>query len=379
MKEILVIEGQLELKKYFSEIEEKNNNFFYFDGNLGEINSYLDRDQFFLIIIDFILFDEYREIFSEKKIPLVFSFNKDHLEEKNLNGLYKSCVKNKSVIGILDISIPSSLNLPLFRSFNYILKDTLNFETTSEINKRLSTFETFYEKDLKSIKNLHKKLIPLRKEKIKGILISSKFLAGMASGGEFFDIKKEEGQLVVYLTSANSYYLSSLCLGFFDHLKKTIITKKEDLFDYFGFVEKSILSAKQSNLKLQIGVFIIDLSTYKLWGASFGKTFFKSTKTNFLKGNDYFLSREHFDKSFFSFSLERSEKVFIFSPGFKKSSCKLLNDGQINKILEEGENSDDLINEFFFQIKRENLESEFLEFDSSILCLEVDSNAIMQV
>ena len=93
----------------------------------------------------------------------------------------------------------------LYRSFNYILKDTLNFETTSEINKRLSTFETFYEKDLKSIKNLHKKLIPLRKEKIKGILISSKFLAGMASGGEFFDIKKEEGQLVVYLTSANSY------------------------------------------------------------------------------------------------------------------------------------------------------------------------------
>ena len=45
---------------------------------------------------------------------------------------------------------------------------------------------------LKSIENLHKKLVPLRKEKVKGVVISSKFLAGMASGGEFFDIKKEE-------------------------------------------------------------------------------------------------------------------------------------------------------------------------------------------
>ena len=379
MKEILVIEGQLELKEYFSEIKEKNNSFLYFDGNIDEVYSYLDRDQFFLVIIDFTLFDEYRELFNQKNIPMVFSFNKDNFEEKNLEELYKSCALNKLVVGILDVSIPVSLNLPLFRSFNYILKENLNFETMSKINQRLSTFESFYEKDLKSIKKIHKKLVPLRKEKIKGVVISSKFLAGMSSGGEFFDIKKEEGHLIVYLTSANSYYLSSLCLGFFDHLKKTKITKKEDLLSYLGFIENSIASAKQSNLKLQIGIFIIDLSTYKIWGVNFGKTFVKSTKSKLLKGNDYFLSRENFDKSFFSFNLERSEKLFIFSPGFKKSSSKLINDVQINKILEEGENSDDLINEFFFQIKRENLESEFLEFDSSILCLEVDSNAIMQV
>ena len=60
MKEILVIEGQLGLKKYFSEIKEKNNSFLYFDGGVDEVYSYLDRDQFFLIIIDFNLFDEYR-------------------------------------------------------------------------------------------------------------------------------------------------------------------------------------------------------------------------------------------------------------------------------------------------------------------------------
>ena len=76
MKEILVIEGQLELKEYFSEIKEKNNSFFYFDGSVDEVCSYLDRDQFFLVIIDFTLFDEYRELFSQKNIPLVFSFNK---------------------------------------------------------------------------------------------------------------------------------------------------------------------------------------------------------------------------------------------------------------------------------------------------------------
>ena len=121
MKEILVIEGQLELKEYFSEIKEKNNSFLYFDGSIDEVYSYLDRDQFFLVIIDFTLFDEYRELFNQKNIPMVFSFNKDNFEEKNLEELYKSCALNKLVVGILDVSIPVSLNLPLFRSFNYIL------------------------------------------------------------------------------------------------------------------------------------------------------------------------------------------------------------------------------------------------------------------
>lgn len=387
MNDILVLENDLGLKSYLSEVSKeeifssKINNFNFL--KLPPDHSFFEDeiDQFYLAIVDFFSFSFYKKQFENKNIPVILAFNKKNLKDNELNHISDLCSEDKFIIGLLDVSLSITLNRPLLRSFDYILKSYCETEIFKKIEQKISSFESFYEKEVKTLKELHKKLIPLRREKIKGIFISSKFLAGMGPGGEFFDIKKDEGQVIIYLTSANTYFLSSLCLSFFAELKKIKNIKKDDLLDFFSLIEKNIINTKQENLKLQLGLFVLDLNTYKLWGFNFGKTFMKSTKNKSIMGNDYFLSKRFWEKSFFSLNLERSEKLFIFSPGFRTCSSKLLNEGQISKILDDrgNEESDDLLAEFFFQIKRESIENDFLEFDSSVLCLEVDNNAIMQI
>jgi hypothetical protein len=387
MNDILVLENDLGLKNYLSEVSKeemfssKINNFNFVKSSSAHSLIEDEIDQFYLVIVDFFSFSFYKEQFENKDIPIVLAFNKKVLKDKEFSQISELCCDDKFIIGLLDISLPIVLNRPLLRSFDYILKSHHETKIFKKIEQKISSFESFYEKEVKILKNLHKKLVPLRKEKIKGAFISSKFLAGLGSGGEFFDIKKDEGQVIIYLTSSNTYFLSSLCLSFFDELKKIKNIKKENLLDFFSLIEKNIINTKQENLKLQLGLFVLDLNTYKLWGFNFGKTFMKSTKNKSIMGNDYFLSKRFWEKSFFTLNLERSEKLFIFSPGFRKCSSKLLNEGQINKILEDRghEESDDLLTEFFFQIKKESIERDFLEFDSSVLCLEVDNNAIMQI
>ena len=73
--------------------------------------------------------------------------------------------------------------------------------------------------------------------------------------------------------------------------------------------------------------------------------------------------------------IKRSEKVCLLSPGLQKN-----NDFIGRKKLVDIMNLDnrDILDEVFFKLKR-NTENDFLQYDSSMILLEVDENAIISI
>jgi hypothetical protein len=99
-----------------------------------------------------------------------------------------------------------------------------------------------------------------------------------------------------------------------------------------------------------------------------------------IKGRKIPISHSLTQRAFFSFNLDRGMKLLITSPGLKKNWTKLKKDVDLDIFSSDHlfVPSAELINEIFYQIKRE-VGDDFLELDSSALLLEVDKHAIAQV
>ena len=84
--------------------------------------------------------------------------------------------------------------------------------------------------------------------------------------------------------------------------------------------------------------------------------------------------------SYFNFTLDRNDKVLIFSSGFMKNfkndeSKSFLK--KANGVMKKGITFEDM-NDFFFQIKRKS-SGQFLKYDASCIYLTVDKNAIFKI
>ena len=111
---------------------------------------------------------------------------------------------------------------------------------SANLGERFLSLEKGLNDSLKSVQKISKKIIPIRKEKIKGITISSKYIAGLDSGGEFFDLNKGENQLTIFLSSVNSYSLSTFFLGFYESVKKLGVVNRDSLTKLFGSIENEL-------------------------------------------------------------------------------------------------------------------------------------------
>jgi hypothetical protein len=106
-----------------------------------------------------------------------------------------------------------------FRSLEVLSKirlyDQLRmWNQVSEINCSLQQILEQFKKDVDLIERLQKSKLPKRFPDLKGLRAESRYLAGMRSGGDFFDIAESEGKshLSLVLTHSSSYGLSSAVL-----------------------------------------------------------------------------------------------------------------------------------------------------------------------
>ena len=176
--------------------------------------------------------------------------------------------------------------------------------------------------------------------------------------------------------------LSTFFLGFYESLKGLKVIDRESIFDTIKAKEDELSDLlKGQGQRAEIGIFIVDLVTYKLWGVNFGHLCIKSNEDRFFEGNDNNISAENFKTSEISFQLKRGEKLFLISPGYLKSAKESIGKRKALDLIDDsyGKDSSEALSDLFFQVKKNDLNSDFLKCDSSILCLEVDPNAIMQV
>lgn len=270
------------------------------------------------------------------------------------------------------------------RLIKSIIQDELLHSTVESTQAHLGKVLEQSLLELQRVKKLHEKVVPIRQEKIKGVTLFSKFAAGFSSGGEFFDLKKSEKEIVIMLTSTKSYVASSVILGHFEEFQKNGDSSKEGIED---FLEELIDECRSLDLisrddykLLQLDIIRLDLRTYEYEGFHFGKGCYYSDGVKKIPSNKLPINENSFEDSYFHGVLRRGQKLIYVSPGaFQNYEEKNQEDKIERVILEQFKNgAREILNEAFFQLKKDN-EEDFLKYDASIIYFEVDPNAFIQV
>jgi hypothetical protein len=228
---------------------------------------------------------------------------------------------------------------------------------------------------LEKVKTIHERLVAFREQKMRGLHWMSKFSAGEASGGEFFDFIHKDYEVTFLLTSSTSYLATNFILTAFDGLKDHGVTDDQSISKLFGSIESDLKLVGEDE-KVELLLLKIDLKTYNCVCYSFGGTQLVMGDKVILSEQDLPLSASFMDKARREFQLERGQKFIILSPGVEKNFSRQSLGESIAFAKSNSQRSNrDFLNELFLKLKRNK--SSFLDYDASCVVIEVDKNAII--
>lgn len=236
--------------------------------------------------------------------------------------------------------------------------------------------------ELQRVKELHEKIVPMRFEKIKGLSLYSKFGAGQEKGGEFFDIVKSDMECLILITSSQSYVGSSIVLAHFEQFQQKEKITLEDIEIFLNelFLDLRDRGVFKNGESLSLFIAKVDLGKMSLEGHQFGDFRIFSSLSETHSGNELDLNPNFFEKSHFTMKLERNGKFVILSPGTVQNLRESYSLDEIKSLANDlvKKPAKAAINEVFYQMDRLKSGS-FLNYDSTVLFLEVDPNVIIEV
>ncbi len=316
---------------------------------------------------------------SPRGVIITFKESIEPTEIEKVRAIY-----GKGLLGFIDSGKPALLHNPWFKR---IVLESKVLGTGAQQGLGQVHLGKVLEQslmELQRVKKLHEKVVPLRQEKVKSVNLFSKFAAGYSSGGEFFDIKKTDTQMLIIVTHAQSYVASSIILSHFEKLQQSKFYNREILED---FLEDLVNECRELDLidrdepeSLQLDMILLDLKTYHYEGYHFGKGAYFSNGHKLSNENERALNENFFEEAHYEGSLERGQKLIFVSPGVLQNFEVKGEKGLLTKIIKEQFDNGprEVLNEIFFQLKK-NTEEDFLKYDASVIYLEVDPNAFMQV
>ena len=219
-------------------------------------------------------------------------------------------------------------------------------------------------------------MISLRKDNFGNVKITSKYVAGMKSGGEFFDVLQRSGRTILFLSSASSYGDSSIILSHFENLhnEKDLSDQSLEKFMAFFYEETSNNNWKSLN-KVQLFLMEINYASLLAFGYNLGGTEVLSGAKQLLPGNQFSPSGHTLDEARFEFSIAGIKKMAVISPGLKKNYQSVQNEKKLREIiLEKKEESDENLATMVFSVLKKEGEDDFLEYDGSLILVEVGKN-----
>lgn len=323
-----------------------------------------------------------------------------YFEEESANLLFfgdfylgnKEALQNISDLAFLILfdneDMVSTLDLEVFDVFinsNSKLENSIPIlKTFTKLSKKLTTEKVsrLYERTsakLESIKRIHEKVVPIRIEKTKNVSIFSKYAAGTSRGGDFFDISTNDNQITFLMSSTHSYITSTIITSYFEKIQNVDASKEkyEDILeDLINECRDHELINREKPDLLEIYLMAIDLKKLSYFGYQFGRfQCFSTNNKNDNPINEYPLNENFIEEGYFYGKLLPGEKLSILSPGVFKNLGK--NFSEFKKI--ENNTSKNLLNNIFFNLKRENNFEDFLKFDSTVAVIEVNSNVLVQI
>lgn len=269
------------------------------------------------------------------------------------------------IFGFVDLSQEVEYNIPVLK--NYL---SLNFSRgTLPMDKLASDLEKIYEytkSELTRIKDLHDRFVKVRVDKLKGMTLTSKFMSGEKSGGEFFEILQNDHEVVFIQTGSDSYILSSILLGEIETLKDKATTGS--LHSHAEQFLKIINHHAQEN-KCEITYCLMSINLKNLH-ASFN-----------VKGQGYLFYENEwisFEKPM-QLKLKPKSRVCLISDGAFKN-WNLLSKKHIENFFKSNTETvtKDMVNEFFFEVSR-NKAGNFLIYDALLAVVDVEENKLYQI
>ena len=269
------------------------------------------------------------------------------------------------IFGFIDLSQEVEYNTPILN--NYL---NMNFTKQSmKLDKLASDLDRVYEftkSELVKIKDLHDRFVKVRVDQLKGATLTSKFMAGEKSGGEFFEVIQNDQEILFIQAGSDSYLLSSMILSEIETMKeKANSTNLQTKLEQF----QKVIShhANENNAELTYCMMILNLKTLQ---ASFT-----------LKGMGYLFYQGElisFDEPM-KLKLKPRDRLCVISQGSMKN-WELLSKISTKKFFVENEAlvTKDLVNEFFFEVSR-NKAGNFLIFDALMAVLEIEENVLYQL
>lgn len=270
------------------------------------------------------------------------------------------------IFGFIDLSQEVDYNTPILK--NYI---NMNFSNHAvKLDMLASDLDKIYEytkSELFRVKDLHDRLVKVRVDNLKGISVTSKFMAGEKSGGEFMDMLQTDNHFLFIQAGSDNYLLSSLILSELEILKlSTPTTSVKAQSEHF---EKMINHhAAENGANLSYCIINVDLKTLQV-DCQF-------------KGNGFL----YYDNELIDFSkpakfrLKPAEKFYLLSQGALKNLAELNPNLSVKNFYKDhaDKNTRDLINEFFFEVSR-NKTGNFLLYDALMSVIEVEHKTLYQI
>lgn len=256
--------------------------------------------------------------------------------------------------------------------------------TLGTLSKKLTTdkMNRLYEltsSKLERIKKIHEKVVPLRIERSKNLVVLSKYAAGTSRGGDFYDLTMESGKLTLLMCTTSSYITSTVITSHFLKIQEVEPSKDtyEDLLeDLINECRDLELIKRDQPDMLELMLLSIDLKKLSYFGYQFGR--FQCLSTNGMNNyemNEFPLNENYVEECAIEGKLLPGEKLCLLSPGiFKNLGRPFDGADSMNSTT-----SKDYLNNIFFNLKKSNNFEDFLIYDSTAAIIEVSPNVLVQI
>lgn len=332
-----------------------------------------------LIILDTL--DTSKSIDLVKKItaPIIILFESSK-KSHGIDIIKETFMHKDNVLSIIDLDIDFEFHIPLLRTIINSYQRENDIRKLETISSKLEEVVNETTQELVKIKKIHEKLVPVKNEKIKSLKIVSKYAPGEKPGGDFFDVIKKENEILLFLSTSPSYLVSSVILTHFSYLNEYDSFTKDILVE-FG---KNLLDELPVILDgmedgVDFTIMKINLKNLDVEGINIGRGRQISNRNAFVPQSGQ-ITKNNIIDGYFNYKLDRGEKLLVLSSGMSKNTNDILNGDNSIKFLKGMFNlaPKEALNEIFYHVKKD-IKGSFLKFDTSVIYIEVDKNAIVQI
>lgn len=242
------------------------------------------------------------------------------------------------------------------------------FDEIKTLKDDFSALGDQIENEVSRLQTWYRKQVPMREQKNAGIQMYSKHKSGNQSGGDFFDTFDTGASIQLFLTHTNSYLLNAKILEIIMQFKMSDENQLEEIVKEFTHLQTQF---EKSNFHLSI--LEISKRDLSIKGYQFGgNEFFSPSGHVQIMSNTFPVASEFEKQAYFEAKLNKGEGLILSSVGSIHNWQKKMNIKDYYDLLRGASKPKDDMENIVLKL----YEQDSLEYDTSIIWLEVDSYGI---